>query len=96
VIISIFPSNVGLPVNSALWRFSFNIDADTKQGFASNRAGGKSDDIYQLNEQKPQYWRYKQFVEGVVNDVDTKLPWAMLRLCLDERKMLKCQGWLLI
>jgi hypothetical protein len=30
-----------------LRRFSFNIDADTKQGFfASNRAGGKgSDDI---------------------------------------------------
>jgi hypothetical protein len=48
-------------------RFSFNIDADTKQGFfASNRGREGSDDIYELNEQTLIIEDCKQFVEGVV------------------------------
>ena len=84
-----FPSNVGLPVNSAYDDFSFNIDADTKQGFfASNRVGGKgSDDIYQLSEQKPLIIEdCKQFVEGVVSDVDTKLPLSNATVVLLDAK----------
>ena len=84
-----FPSNVGLPVNSAYDDFSFNIDADTKQGFfASNRIGGKgSDDIYQLSEQKPLIIEdCKQFVEGVVSDVDTKLPLSNATVVLLDAK----------
>jgi outer membrane protein OmpA-like peptidoglycan-associated protein len=83
------PSNVGLPVNSAYDDFSFNIDADTKQGFfASNRAGGKgSDDIYQLNEQKPLIIEdCKQFVEGIVSDVDTKLPLSYATVVILDAK----------
>ncbi len=71
------PSNVGLPVNSNLDDFAFNIDSDTKQGFfSSNRAGGKgSDDIYSLTETKDLIIEdCKQFLAGTITDVDSKLP----------------------
>lgn len=70
-------NNVGLPVNSNLDDFAFNIDSDTKEGyFSSNRAGGKgSDDIYQLKETKDLIIEdCKQFIAGIITDVDTKLP----------------------
>lgn len=70
-------NNVGLPVNSNLDDFAFNIDSDTKEGyFSSNRAGGKgSDDIYQLKEIKGLLIEdCKQFIAGIITDVDTKLP----------------------
>lgn len=70
-------NNVGLPVNSNLDDFAFNIDSDTKEGyFSSNRSGGKgSDDIYQLKEIKELLIEdCKQFIAGVITDVDTKLP----------------------
>lgn len=70
-------NNVGLPVNSNLDDFAFNIDSDTNEGyFASNRAGGKgSDDIYQLKEIKDLIIEdCKQFIAGIITDVDTKLP----------------------
>ena len=70
-------NNVGLPINSNLDDFAFNIDSDTKEGyFSSNRAGGKgSDDIYQLNEIKALVIEdCKQFITGIITDVDTKLP----------------------
>lgn len=71
------PNNVGLPVNSNLDDFAFNIDSDTKEGyFSSNRAGGKgSDDIYQLKETKDLIIEdCKQFIAGIITDADTKLP----------------------
>lgn len=71
------PSNVGLPLNSVFDDFSFYIDSDTKKGyFSSNRPSGKgSDDIYEFTEIKPLLIQEcKQFIEGVVRDVDTKLP----------------------
>lgn len=71
------PVNVGLPLNSNLDDFSFNIDSDTKEGFfASNREGGKgSDDIYQFKEIKDLIVEdCKQFIAGVISDIDTKLP----------------------
>ena len=70
------PLNVGLPVNSNVDDFSFSIDSNTKTGyFSSNRAGGKGkDDIYSLNETKDLLIEdCKQFLEGVITDVDTKL-----------------------
>ncbi|SHG36586.1 WD40-like Beta Propeller Repeat [Flavobacterium fluvii] len=70
-------NNVGLPVNSNLDDFAFNIDSDTKEGwFSSNRTGGKgSDDIYQLKETKDLIIEdCKQFIAGIITDVDTKLP----------------------
>lgn len=70
-------NNVGLPVNSNLDDFAFNIDSDTKEGyFSSNRAGGKgSDDIYRLKETKDLIIEdCKQFITGIITDVDTKLP----------------------
>ena len=70
-------NNVGLPVNSNLDDFAFNIDSDTKEGyFSSNRAGGKgSDDIYRLKETKDLIIEdCKQFIAGIITDVDTKLP----------------------
>ena len=70
-------NNVGLPINSNLDDFAFNIDSDTKEGyFSSNRAGGKgNDDIYQLNEIKALVIEdCKQFITGIITDVDTKLP----------------------
>jgi outer membrane protein OmpA-like peptidoglycan-associated protein len=71
------PLNVGLPINSNVDDFAFNIDSDTKKGyFASNRAGGiGSDDIYSLLETKDLIIEdCKQFLEGTITDVDTKLP----------------------
>ena len=71
------PINVGLPVNSGVDDFAFNIDSDTKEGFfASNRKGGKgSDDIYSVLETKPLIVEdCKQFISGIISDVDTKLP----------------------
>ena len=71
------PVNVGLPLNSNLDDFSFNIDPNTKEGyFASNREGGKgNDDIYQFKEIKDLIVEdCKQFIAGIITDVDTKLP----------------------
>ncbi|MFB3388871.1 OmpA family protein [Flavobacterium sp. LAR06] len=70
------PLNIGLPLNSNLDDFSFNIDSDTKEGyFASNREGGKgSDDIYQFKEIKDLIIEdCKQFIAGTITDVDTHL-----------------------
>ncbi|WP_456314254.1 OmpA family protein [Pseudomonas shirazensis] len=70
------PLNIGLPLNSNLDDFSFNIDSDTKEGyFASNREGGKgSDDIYQFKEIKDLIVEdCKQFIVGTITDIDTKL-----------------------
>ncbi|WP_394759038.1 OmpA family protein [Flavobacterium sp.] len=71
------PLNVGLPVNSNVDDFAFNIDSDTKKGyFASNRSGGVgSDDVYSLLETKDLIIEdCKQFLAGTITDVDTKLP----------------------
>jgi len=71
------PVNVGLPVNSNLDDFAFNINSNTKEGyFASNREGGKgSDDIYWFKETKDLIVEdCKQFIAGIITDVDTKLP----------------------
>lgn len=71
------PFNVGLPVNSGYDDFSFYIDSQTKEGyFASNRLEGKgNDDIYELKETKPLLIEScKQFISGIITDVDTKLP----------------------
>jgi len=70
------PLNVGLPLNSNLDDFAFNIDSNTKEGyFASNREGGKgSDDIYQFKEIKDLIVEdCKQFIAGIITDADTKL-----------------------
>ncbi|KRD58903.1 flagellar motor protein MotB [Flavobacterium sp. Root935] len=70
------PVNIGLPLNSNLDDFAFNIDSNTKEGFfASNREGGKgSDDIYQFKEIKDLIVEdCKQFIAGIITDVDTKL-----------------------
>ncbi|KIO51334.1 flagellar motor protein MotB [Flavobacterium hibernum] len=70
------PINVGLPLNSNLDDFSFNIDVNTKEGyFSSNREGGKgSDDIYQFKEIKDLIVEdCKQFIVGTITDIDTKL-----------------------
>ncbi|WP_264536800.1 OmpA family protein [Flavobacterium sp. N1736] len=71
------PTNIGLPLNSNLDDFSFNIDSNTKEGyFASNREGGKgSDDMYQFTEIKDLIVEdCKQFITGIITDIDTKLP----------------------
>lgn len=71
------PENVGLPVNSGYDDFAFNINSDTKQGyFSSNRLEGKGgDDLYSLLETKPLIIEdCKQFIAGIITDVDTKLP----------------------
>ncbi|MCM0666194.1 OmpA family protein [Flavobacterium tyrosinilyticum] len=70
------PVNVGLPVNSNLDDFAFNIDSNTKEGFfASNREGGKgSDDIYQFKEIKDLIVEdCKQLIAGTITDIDTQL-----------------------
>ncbi len=70
------PVNVGLPVNSNLDDFAFNMNVDTKEGyFASNREGGKgNDDIYQFKEIKDLIVEdCKQFIAGIITDIDTKL-----------------------
>ncbi|QLC65586.1 OmpA family protein [Flavobacterium sp. LPB0248] len=68
--------NIGLPLNSNLDDFAFNIDSNTKEGFfASNREGGKgSDDIYQFKEIKDLIVEdCKQFIAGTITDIDTQL-----------------------
>jgi len=70
------PVNIGLPLNSNLDDFAFNINSETKEGyFASNREGGKgSDDIYKFKEIKDLIVEdCKQFIAGIITDVDTKL-----------------------
>jgi len=70
------PVNVGLPLNSNLDDFAFNMDSNTKEGFfASNREGGKgSDDIYQFKEIKDLIVEdCKQFIAGTITDIDTQL-----------------------
>ncbi|ABQ05302.1 OmpA/MotB domain protein [Flavobacterium johnsoniae UW101] len=70
------PVNIGLPLNSNLDDFAFNINSETKEGyFASNREGGKgNDDIYQFKEIKDLIVEdCKQFIAGVITDIDTKL-----------------------
>ena len=69
--------NVGLPINSGYDDFAFFINSDTKEGFfSSNRLGGQgSDDIYSLTEEKPLIIEdCKQYITGIITDVDTKLP----------------------
>ena len=81
------PVNVGLPLNSNLDDFSFNIDSNTKEGyFASNREGGKgSDDIYHFKETKDLIVEdCKQFIAGVITDVDSKLPLANAIVILQD------------
>lgn len=71
------PENIGLPVNSGYDDFAFNINSDTKKGyFSSNRLEGKGgDDIYELTETKPLIIEdCKQFIAGIITDIDTKLP----------------------
>lgn len=71
------PENVGLPVNSGYDDFAFNINSDTKLGyFSSNRLEGKGgDDIYSLLETKPLIIEdCKQFITGIITDIDTKIP----------------------
>ncbi|MEN2401014.1 OmpA family protein [Flavobacterium sp. MC2016-06] len=68
--------NVGLPLNSNLDDFAFNIDSNTKEGyFASNRDGGKgSDDIYQFKEIKDLIVEdCKQYIAGTITDINTNL-----------------------
>uniref|UniRef100_UPI00292F6E50 OmpA family protein n=1 Tax=uncultured Flavobacterium sp. TaxID=165435 RepID=UPI00292F6E50 len=68
--------NIGLPLNSNLDDFSFNIDSNTKEGyFASNREGGKgNDDIYSFKEIKDLIVEdCKQFIAGTITDVNTNL-----------------------
>ncbi|CAC9976830.1 OmpA family protein [Flavobacterium panici] len=70
------PINIGLPLNSNLDDFAFNIDSETKEGyFASNREGGKGgDDIYQFKETKDLIVEdCHQLIAGIVTDIDTKL-----------------------
>lgn len=69
------PVNIGLPLNSNLDDFSFNISNSKEGYFASNREGGKgSDDIYQFKEIKDLIVEdCKQFITGIITDVDTKL-----------------------
>lgn len=70
------PINIGLPLNSNLDDFAFNIDSETKEGyFASNREGGKGgDDIYQFKETKDLIVEdCHQLIAGIITDIDTKL-----------------------
>lgn len=69
------PVNIGLPLNSNLDDFAFNIDTNKEGYFASNREGGKgSDDIYWFKEIKDLIVEdCKQLIAGIITDVDTKL-----------------------
>ncbi|MEP6932280.1 MAG: OmpA family protein [Flavobacterium sp.] len=69
------PVNIGLPLNSNLDDFSFNISGAKEGYFASNREGGKgSDDIYEFKEIKDLIVEdCKQFITGIITDADTKL-----------------------
>ena len=81
------PINVGLPVNTGVDDFAFNIDSDTKEGyFSSNRKGGKgSDDIYSIFETKPLIVEdCMQLIAGIITDVDTKLPLENAQVVLTD------------
>jgi len=70
-------SNVGLPVNSGYDDFAFYNDSDSKEGyFSSDRPGGKGkDDIYSFKETKELIIEdCKQYLAGIITDVDSKLP----------------------
>jgi len=82
------PNNVGFPINSGYDDFSFNINFETKEGyFASNRPGGKgNDDIYQLTETKPLIIEdCKQFIEGLITDIDTKAVLVKATVVLQDK-----------
>ncbi len=84
------PDNVGFPVNSGYDDFAFNINSDTKEGFfASNRLGGEgSDDIYKITEEKPLKIEYcKQFISGVITDVDTDQVLANATILLTDENL---------
>lgn len=88
------PLNVGHPVNSGYDDFAFTIDSDTKQGyFSSNRSDGKgSDDIYSLNETEPLIIEdCMQFIEGVITDIDTKLPLENAIVILEDNSKKELQ-----
>lgn len=81
------PVNVGLPINTGVDDFAFNIDSDTKQGyFSSNRKGGKgSDDIYSILETKPLIVEdCMQLIAGAITDVDTNLPLENAQVVLTD------------
>jgi len=84
------PDNVGLPVNSGYDDFAFTINPDTKEGFfASNRLGGEGgDDIYKIVEDKPLVIEYcKQYISGVVTDIDTKKVLANAKVLLTDANL---------
>ncbi|QYS86169.1 PD40 domain-containing protein [Flavobacterium oreochromis] len=79
------PINVGLPINSGVDDFAFNINSNTKEGFFStNRKGGKGgDDLYSLSEIKPLIIEdCKQYITGIITDINTALPLEGARLVL--------------
>ncbi len=81
------PINVGLPINTGVDDFAFNIDSDTKEGyFSSNRKGGKgSDDIYSILETKPLIVEdCMQLIAGTITDVDTSLPLENAQVVLSD------------
>lgn len=81
------PINVGLPINTGVDDFAFNIDSDTKEGyFSSNRKGGKgSDDIYSILEIKPLIVEdCMQLITGIITDIDTKLPLENAQVVLTD------------
>ncbi|CAM1361460.1 Flagellar motor protein MotB [Tenacibaculum soleae] len=83
------PDNVGFPINSGYDDFSFNINADTKEGFfASNRQEGKgNDDIYQIKEEKPLIIENcKQFISGIITDIDTNKALANTLIYISKDK----------
>lgn len=88
------PKNVGLPVNSPFDDFSFNMDFETKEGyFSSNRPGGKgNDDIYAIKEIKPLIIEDgKQFIEGLITDVDLKTILAKATVVLQDKNKKEIQ-----
>ncbi|AND65014.1 flagellar motor protein MotB [Flavobacterium covae] len=79
------PTNIGLPINSGVDDFAFNIDSNTKEGFfSSNRKGGKGgDDLYFISEIKPLILEdCKQYISGIITDLDTTLPLKEVKVIL--------------
>lgn len=79
------PINVGLPINSGVDDFAFMINSNTKEGFfSSNRKGGKGgDDLYSFAEIKPLIIEdCKQYITGIITDIDTALPLEGVKLIL--------------
>jgi outer membrane protein OmpA-like peptidoglycan-associated protein/tetratricopeptide (TPR) repeat protein len=83
------PLNVGEEANSPKDDFALIINSKTKRGFlSSNRDGGEgSDDIYKFLETRP-IW-CDQILQGVITDVDTKLPLPNTKLVLFDEKFNK-------